>query len=179
MCLAIRAFTVTRRTGANSRSPETGQARHSRGSSSEAAASLARIGLRCLGTDDLAYYFARYAKLAADRLDRLTMNKIGATDLRNRRHHQHPNRGFHHLFEAAAALAAEGIDPKQMFVGRKQYALIRWTGASATAAQLAKTKLASYEATSLETLDSILRLYSITTQLKGEGTRRTKDSNGN
>ena len=45
-------------------------------------------------------YFARYAKLAADRLDRLTMNKIGATDFRNRLHHQHPNLGFHDLMEA-------------------------------------------------------------------------------
>src|SRR5262249_34801783 len=40
------------------------------------------------------------AKLSADRLDRLTMNKIGATDLRNRLHHQHPNLGFHDLMEA-------------------------------------------------------------------------------
>src|SRR5258708_12325726 len=51
--------------------------------------------LRRLGTDDLADYFARYAKLAADRLDRLTMNKIGATDLPNHPPHQHPHPPFH------------------------------------------------------------------------------------
>src|SRR4029077_7506709 len=56
--------------------------------------------LRRLGTDDLADHLARYPKLSADRLDRLTINKIGATDLRNRLHHQHPNLGFHDLVEA-------------------------------------------------------------------------------
>src|SRR3981189_1338797 len=45
--------------------------------------------LRRLGTDDLADHLARYAKLPANRLDRLTMNKIGATDLPNRPPHQH------------------------------------------------------------------------------------------
>lgn len=49
---------------------------------------------------DLADHLARYAKLPADRLDGPTMNKIGATDLRNRLHHQHPNLGFHDLMEA-------------------------------------------------------------------------------
>src|SRR6185437_9519489 len=56
--------------------------------------------LRRLGTDDLPDHLARYAKFPADRLDRLTMNKIGATDLRNRLHHQHPNLGFHDVMEA-------------------------------------------------------------------------------
>ena len=53
-----------------------------------------------LGTNDLADHLARYAKLPANRLDRLTMNKISPTDLRNRLHHQHPNLGFHDLMEA-------------------------------------------------------------------------------
>src|ERR1700733_13129004 len=56
--------------------------------------------IRRFGTDDLADHLARYAKLPADRLDGLTMNKIGATDLRNRLPHQHPNLGFHDLMEA-------------------------------------------------------------------------------
>src|SRR5260370_35251958 len=38
--------------------------------------------LRRPGTDDLADYFARYAKLAADPPDPRARNKIGATDLR-------------------------------------------------------------------------------------------------
>src|SRR4029079_13637205 len=56
--------------------------------------------LRRLGTDDLPDHLARYAKFPADRLDRLTMNKIGATDTRNRIHTQHPNLGFHDVMEA-------------------------------------------------------------------------------
>src|SRR5258705_3551368 len=56
----------------------------------------------CRSTDgsDLADHLARYAKLPANRLDRLTINKISPTDLRNRLHHQHPNLGFHDLMEA-------------------------------------------------------------------------------
>ena len=158
----------------------TGQARHSRGSYSEAAASLARIGLRCLGTDDLAYFFARYAKLAAERLGRLTMNKIGATDLRNCRHHHHPNLGLHDLFEAAAGPCPGGHRAETDVSWKETIRLDQKRQAHRpTAAQLAKTKLVPYEATSLETLDSIFRLYFITTQLNGEGTRRAKDSNGN
>src|SRR5712692_7084948 len=45
--------------------------------------------------DHLAHGSARQAKLAADRLDRLLLNQICPTDLRNRLHDQHPPPGPH------------------------------------------------------------------------------------
>jgi hypothetical protein len=38
------------------------------------------------------------------------MNKIGATDLRNRLHHQHPNLGFDDLMEAHCEPLSRGPD---------------------------------------------------------------------
>ena len=46
-------------------------------------------------TDHLAHDFARQAKLATDRLDRLLLKKIGAPYLRHRLHNQHPSPGPH------------------------------------------------------------------------------------
>ena len=80
--------------------PATGQARHSTGHPRKRLRLSLVPELRRLRTDDLADHFARYAKLPADRLDGLTMNKIDATDLRNRLHHQHPHLGFHDSMEA-------------------------------------------------------------------------------
>ena len=54
---------------------------------------------------DLAHNFPRDTKLSADRLDRLAVSKISATDLRNRIHHQNPNLGFHDPMEAT-------VDPR-------------------------------------------------------------------
>lgn len=48
-----------------------------------------------LRTDDLPHDLPRNTKLAAYRLDRLTVNEIRATDLRNRLHDQHSNLGSH------------------------------------------------------------------------------------
>jgi len=49
--------------------------------------------LRLLRADDLAHRPPRNPQLADNRLDRLPLNEIGATDLRDRLHNQHPNLG--------------------------------------------------------------------------------------
>jgi hypothetical protein len=59
------------------------------------------LELRRLRTDDLANHLPRHAEFSADRLDRTTIDKIGATDLGNRFHHQHSNLGFHDSMEAS------------------------------------------------------------------------------
>jgi hypothetical protein len=48
-----------------------------------------------VGADDLADHLPRQAELPADRLDRHLLNEVGAPDLRDRLHHQHPNPGPH------------------------------------------------------------------------------------
>ena len=48
---------------------------------------------RLARTNDLPHDLPRNAQLAADRLDRLPLDKLGAADLRNRLHNQHPNLG--------------------------------------------------------------------------------------
>lgn len=55
---------------------------------------------RRLRTDDLADHVPRHAEFPAVRLDRTTINKIGATDLGHRLHQQHSNLGFHDSVEA-------------------------------------------------------------------------------
>ena len=51
--------------------------------------------LRRLRTDDLPHHLPGDTEITADRLDRLTVNEIRATDLRNRLHDQHSNLGSH------------------------------------------------------------------------------------
>src|SRR5664280_1035296 len=48
-----------------------------------------------LRTDDLPHHLPGNTEITADRLDRLTVNKIRATDLSNRLHDQHSNLGSH------------------------------------------------------------------------------------
>src|SRR4051812_24701438 len=48
-----------------------------------------------LRPDHLAHNLPRYPELAADRLDRLLLGKVGPPDLRNRLHYQHPKTGSH------------------------------------------------------------------------------------
>src|SRR4029078_11109816 len=51
--------------------------------------------LRRLRTDDLPYNLPGDTEITAYRLDRLTVDKIRATDLRNSLHDQHSNLGSH------------------------------------------------------------------------------------
>ena len=51
--------------------------------------------------DDFPDDLPRQSQLSADRLDRLAVRKIGASNLRNRFHNQHPNLGFHESWKPA------------------------------------------------------------------------------
>src|SRR3954447_6710643 len=62
-----------------------------------------------LRPDHLAHNLPRYPILAADRLDRLLLGKIGPPDLRNRLHYQHPKTGSHVRHGSHCGPAVPGV----------------------------------------------------------------------
>ena len=56
----------------------------------------------------LAHDLPRYPKLAADRLDRLLLGKVGPPDLCNRLHYQHPKTGSHVRYGSHCGPAVPG-----------------------------------------------------------------------